>query len=87
MANKEKLLALQSKIHGLSNEGIHGCVCVHEVEPTPYFSEECGRANARTRQGDKRLRNTIGWMYSLPAFSSEPGKLVKIVKIVVPASC
>ena len=78
MANKEKLLALQSKLKQKQSnkETFTDIVCVHVgIEPTPYFPKV---KNAKDEDGnDKRSETQSGWMYSFVQFGT--GKLVKIV--------
>ena len=83
MANKEKLLALQSKLKEKQSnkETFTDIVCVHVgIEPAAYFPKvkNADGTNAKDEDGnDKRSETQFGWMYSFVQFGT--GKLVKIV--------
>ena len=83
MANKEKLLALQSKLKQKTSnkETFEGLVVVNiGIEPTAYFPKvkNADGTNAKDEEGnDKRSNTQTGWMYTFVEYGT-----VRTVKVV-----
>ena len=83
MANKEKLIALQSKLKQKTSnkETFQGLVVVNiGIEPTAYFPKvkNADGTNAKDEEGnDKRSNTQTGWMYTFVEYGT--GRNVKVV--------
>lgn len=83
MANKEKLLALQTKLKQKTSnkETFQGLVVVNiGIEPTAYFPKvkNADGTNVKDEDGnDKRSNTQNGWMYTFVEFGT--GRTVKVV--------
>lgn len=81
--NKEKLLALQTKLKQKTSnkETFEGLVVVNiGIEPTAYFPKvkNADGTNAKDEEGnDKRSKNQTGWMYTFVEYGT--GRTVKAV--------
>ena len=83
MANKEKLIALQSKLKQKTSnkETFQGLVVVNiGIEPTAYFPKvkNADGTNVKDEEGnDKRSNTQTGWMYTFVEYGT--GRTVKVV--------
>lgn len=83
MANKEKLLALQTKLKQKTSnkETFQGLVVVNiGIEPTAYYPKvkNADGTNVKDEDGnDKRSNTQNGWMYTFVEFGT--GRTVKVV--------
>lgn len=83
MANKEKLIALQSKLKQKTSnkETFQGLVVVNiGIEPTAYYPKvkNADGTNVKDEDGnDKRSNTQTGWMYTFVEFGT--GRTVKVV--------
>lgn len=81
--NKEKLLALQSKLKQKTSnkETFEGLVVVNiGIEPTAYFPKvkNADGTNAKDEDGnDKRSKNQTGWTHTFVEYGT--GRTVKVV--------